>query len=64
MALLKYDDVRGSENPRATLLDFMESAFDAGADALELSGSEELGTEDLWESLDERFPATRGRERR
>ena len=64
MALLKYDDVRGSEDPRATLLDFMQSAFDAGADALELSGSEELGTEDLWESLDERFPATRGRERR
>ena len=31
MALLMYDDVRRSESPRETLLDFMESAYVAGA---------------------------------
>jgi hypothetical protein len=64
MALLRYDDVRGAVDPREALLDFLHSAFDAGADALGLAGAGELGTEDLWSALDERFPATRGRERR
>ena len=63
MALLKYDDVRDSDDPREALLDFMQSAFDAGTDALGLRSAEELGTQDLWAELDERFPATRGRER-
>ncbi|MEM1219805.1 MAG: DUF5996 family protein [Bacteroidota bacterium] len=31
MALLSYADVRASENPRATLLAFLESAYQAGA---------------------------------
>lgn len=31
MALLMYEDVRKSESPRETLLDFMESAYQAGA---------------------------------
>ena len=31
MALLMYEDVRTSGSPRATLLDFMESAYQAGA---------------------------------
>ena len=31
MALLKYSDVRSSENPRSYLLDFLESAYLAGA---------------------------------
>lgn len=31
MALLMYDDVRSSDSPRETLLDFMESAYLAGA---------------------------------
>jgi hypothetical protein len=31
MALLMYDDLRLLDNPRATLLDFLESAYQAGA---------------------------------
>jgi Family of unknown function (DUF5996) len=31
MALLMYDDVRKADSPRATLLEFMESAYQAGA---------------------------------
>jgi hypothetical protein len=31
MALLMYDDLRKAYSPRATLLDFMESAYEAGA---------------------------------
>jgi len=31
MALLMYEDVRKSDSPRETLLDFMESAYQAGA---------------------------------
>lgn len=31
MALLMYDDVRKAETPRATVLDFLESAYQAGA---------------------------------
>jgi hypothetical protein len=33
MALLPYDAVRTVEKPRATLLAFLESAYEAGADA-------------------------------
>jgi hypothetical protein len=33
MALLPYDAVRTAEKPRATLLAFLESAYEAGADA-------------------------------
>ncbi len=63
LAMLKYDDVRGASDPRRILLDFLESAFRAGSSALELGG-EELATAPLWTQLDERFPASRGRERR
>ena len=31
MALLMYEDVRTSNSPRETVLDFMESAYQAGA---------------------------------
>ncbi|WP_425236117.1 DUF5996 family protein [Ulvibacterium sp.] len=31
MALLRYETVRNSENPRTTVLDFLESAYQAGA---------------------------------
>ncbi|WP_242927252.1 DUF5996 family protein [Pontibacter vulgaris] len=31
MALLKYDDMRTADNPKQVLLDFMESAYHAGA---------------------------------
>jgi uncharacterized protein DUF5996 len=31
MALLMYDEVRKSDNPRSTVLDFLESAYKAGA---------------------------------
>ena len=31
MALLMYDDVRSSENPESVVLDFLESAYQAGA---------------------------------
>ena len=33
MALLMYDDIRGLENPRAAVLDFLENAYQAGAKA-------------------------------
>jgi Family of unknown function (DUF5996) len=33
LALLPYDEVRTSSDPRETLLDFLESAYEAGADA-------------------------------
>ena len=33
MALLHYDDVRTAQDPRATLLAFLESAYEAGAQA-------------------------------
>lgn len=33
MALLMYDDIRMLENPRAAVLDFLESAYQAGANA-------------------------------
>ena len=31
MALLRYEDVRNSDDPRASVLDFLESAYQAGA---------------------------------
>jgi hypothetical protein len=31
MALLRYEDVKKSKNPRDTVLDFLESAYQAGA---------------------------------
>ena len=31
LALLRYDDARASSDPRATVLDFYESAYRAGA---------------------------------
>ena len=31
MALLKYEDFRRSEKPRETLLDFLQSSYEAGA---------------------------------
>ena len=31
MALLRYDDVRSLEDPRAAVLEFLESAYQAGA---------------------------------
>jgi len=31
MALLMYDDARGADDPRVTILDFLESAYQAGA---------------------------------
>ncbi|HST24446.1 MAG TPA: DUF5996 family protein [Gaiellaceae bacterium] len=33
LALLRYEAVRAAADPRATLLDFLESAYEAGADA-------------------------------
>jgi hypothetical protein len=35
MALLAYDDVRGAPDPRGALLDFLQSAYEAGAAAAE-----------------------------
>jgi hypothetical protein len=39
MALLPYDAVRTAADPRATLLDFMQSAFEAGAAGWDLSAA-------------------------
>ena len=33
LALLPYEHVRTSADPKATLLDFLQSAYEAGADA-------------------------------
>ena len=33
LALLPYEAVRGAADPRAILLEFLESAYEAGADA-------------------------------
>ena len=33
MALIMYDDIRNLENPRAGVLDFLESSYQAGAKA-------------------------------
>jgi hypothetical protein len=34
MALLMYDDLRKGDSPKTTLLEFMESAYEAGARAV------------------------------
>jgi hypothetical protein len=31
LAILRYDDVRNAPNPKVTLLDFLQSAYEAGA---------------------------------
>ena len=45
LALLPYDDVRTSSDPRETLLDFLESAYDAGAT---LAGWDRDGLRSSW----------------
>ena len=45
LALLRYDDVRDAADPRATLLEFLESAYDAGADA---AGWDRAGLMSSW----------------
>ncbi len=45
LAVLRYDDVRSSADPRAALLDFLESAFEAGAS---LAGWDLAGTATPW----------------
>lgn len=64
MALLKYDDVRAADDPREALLSFCQSAFDAGCSHAEWTEAPEQDTTPHWNRLDERFPLTRGRERR
>lgn len=64
MALLRYDDVRTADDPRETLLSFLQSAWDAGRATLDWDGAGAGPTEPLWDRLDERFPATEGREAR
>ena len=45
LAILRYDDVRAAEDPRSTLLDFLQSAFEAGAS---LAGWDLLDTATRW----------------
>ncbi len=45
LALVRYDDVRSSADPRAALLDFLQSAFEAGAS---LAGWDLAGTATRW----------------
>lgn len=63
MALLRYDDVRAATDPRATLLSFLESAYEAGSASLGLDSFAQ-STGPHWDRLDERFPLTRGTESR
>jgi len=61
MALLRYDDVRTADDPRGTLLSFLESAYEAGCESLDMD-PRDLRTDDLWNTLDQRFPGTEGTE--
>ena len=45
LAILPYDDVRASDDPRSELLDFLQSAFEAGAS---LAGWDLLDTATQW----------------
>jgi hypothetical protein len=45
LAMLAYDDVRNSHDPRGTLLSFLESAYDAGA---RLAGWDREGFRSYW----------------
>ena len=45
LAILRYDDVRAAHDPRSTLLDFLQSAFEAGAS---LAGWDLLETATRW----------------
>ena len=45
LAILRYDEVRAAEDPRSTLLDFLQSAFEAGAS---LAGWDLLETATRW----------------
>jgi hypothetical protein len=63
MALLKWDDVRDDDDPRGTVLAFLQSAWEAAEATLDVP-LDGLRTEPLWDDLDERFPATRQREAR
>ncbi len=45
LALLRYDDVRTADDPRATLLAFLESAYEAGAQA---AGWDREGLTSTW----------------
>ncbi|MEM6785901.1 MAG: DUF5996 family protein [Myxococcota bacterium] len=64
LAMLKYDDLRVAPDPRATLLDFMQSAFDAGCACAQWSDLHRQETAATWDRLDIAFPATAGKERR
>lgn len=64
MALLRYDDVRASDDPKEALLSFLESAYAAGCASIEVDDCEALNTEPLWDQLDGRFPLTRNKEAR
>jgi hypothetical protein len=46
--LLKYEDVRRSENPDQTILDFMQSTYEAGATA---AGWDRENLEVDWEKI-------------
>lgn len=61
LAMLKYDDLRKSQNPTQTLIDFMKSANDGGCKS---ENWKEEGTLKFWDSLDEKFPVTKNREHR
>ncbi len=63
MAILPYDDVRGADDPRGALLDFLESTWEAAEASLDVD-LDGLDPVPLWNALDAKFPATRGREAR
>jgi hypothetical protein len=45
LAIVRYDDVRGAADPRATLLEFLQSAYEAGAS---LAGWDLVDTATRW----------------
>jgi len=67
MAMLKWEDVRTSDNPREAVMAFLESAYQAGAKAITATGArvdfEAQETGSLWDELDRRFPGSGDHER-
>ncbi|NRA66142.1 MAG: hypothetical protein HRU19_16765 [Pseudobacteriovorax sp.] len=61
MAMLTYEDLRKSDNPTETLLAFMQSASDGGCKSPQWKDND---TTQFWNQLDQKFPASKGKEHR
>ncbi|NQZ00620.1 MAG: hypothetical protein HRT45_08130 [Bdellovibrionales bacterium] len=64
LAMLKYDDLRASKDPKSILMQFLTSANDAGCKADHWQTEGRVQTTPFWDALDKKFPATANREHR